>query len=241
MLFDSSDWNVTLNSSMIWSPTSLLSLTYLLYLYPRIILSHNWLCMMPVTLIDLMSVFRFPLDVWVELPAYHDYGFAVFRLKDGEVPLKVHPVEFEFPQRHLGQLCFPTVYIRELSLTVCCCRSRNGWPWWLATVLAVVMVERQYSSWKLRIIDGIFRVGVKTSGEYGRIKDTSISADICIPSVVSGSGFGRSTFCCLQLINKMFHLFWSEEALGFKHSLNLQNSYLTLKSGHVLNQFLDRF
>lgn len=73
-----------------------------------------------------MSVFRFPLDVWVELPAYHDYGFAVFRLKDGEVPLKVHPVEFEFPQRHLGQLCFPTVYIRELSLTVCCCRSRNG-------------------------------------------------------------------------------------------------------------------
>ena len=53
--------------------------------------------MMPVTLIDLMSVFRFPLDVWVELPAYHDYGFAVFRLKDGEVPLKVHPVEFEFP------------------------------------------------------------------------------------------------------------------------------------------------
>jgi hypothetical protein len=39
----------------------------------------------------------------------------------------------------------------------------------------------------------------------------------------------------------MFHLFWSEEALGFKHSLNLQNSYLTLKSGHVLNQFLDRF
>ena len=76
--------------------------------------------------------FQISIDMWVELPAYHDYGFAVFKLKDGEVPLKVHPVEFEFPQRHLGQLCFPTVHIRDGHVhsraefdRMLYCRSRN--------------------------------------------------------------------------------------------------------------------
>ena len=43
------------------------------------------------------------------------------------------------------------------------------------------------------------------------------------------------------LINDVFHLFCSEKALSFKHSLNLQNFYLALKYGYVLNQCLDRF
>lgn len=54
--------------------------------------------------------FRMPPGVWDKLPAYQDYGFAVFKLKAGES--KVHPMAFTFP-RAGGQLFFPTVHVHD--------------------------------------------------------------------------------------------------------------------------------
>ena len=55
--------------------------------------------------------FRLPTEVWDKLPAYKDYGFAVFRLKTGEH--KIHPMAFEFPRAEPKQLFFPTVHIHD--------------------------------------------------------------------------------------------------------------------------------
>lgn len=72
--------------------------------------------------------FRIPLDVWDQLPAYHDYGFAVFKLKasdSGWPPgwlkgssrsyklRRVHPMAFAFPRRNPGLLYFPTVHVHD--------------------------------------------------------------------------------------------------------------------------------
>jgi hypothetical protein len=45
------------------------------------------------------------------LPAYADYGFAVFKLKAGKK--NIHPMAFEFPNREKGSLFFPTVHIHD--------------------------------------------------------------------------------------------------------------------------------
>ena len=42
--------------------------------------------------------FRISDDAWKKLPQYRDYGFAVFKLKAGE--LTVHPMAFSFPRRN---------------------------------------------------------------------------------------------------------------------------------------------
>lgn len=55
--------------------------------------------------------FRLPASTWDELPAYKEFGFAVFKLKKGEK--KVHPMAFEFPRKNKGQLFFPTVHIHD--------------------------------------------------------------------------------------------------------------------------------
>lgn len=55
--------------------------------------------------------FRLPKDTWDKLPAYKDYGFAVFKLKSGEK--KVHPMAFEFPRADARKLFFPTVHIHD--------------------------------------------------------------------------------------------------------------------------------
>lgn len=55
--------------------------------------------------------FRLPAGTWDELPAYRDYGFAVFKLKKGEK--KIHPMAFDFPRRDKAQLFFPTVHIHD--------------------------------------------------------------------------------------------------------------------------------
>jgi hypothetical protein len=55
--------------------------------------------------------FRLPTEVWDKLPAYKDFGFAVFQLDKGEQ--KVHPMAFEFPRANPGQLFFPTVHIHD--------------------------------------------------------------------------------------------------------------------------------
>ena len=58
------------------------------------------------------------------LPVYHDFGFAVFKLKGNGFPAKVdldlsvtadrvHPMAFEFPRRDLDLLYFPTVHVHD--------------------------------------------------------------------------------------------------------------------------------
>jgi hypothetical protein len=55
--------------------------------------------------------FRLPPDAWKELPQYESYGFAVFKLKSGE--MKVHPMAFSFPRQKTKALFFPTVHIHD--------------------------------------------------------------------------------------------------------------------------------
>jgi hypothetical protein len=57
------------------------------------------------------SRFRLPEQVWHQLPIYHDYAFAVFKLKPGAK--HIHPMAFEFPRRNAAELFFPTVHIHE--------------------------------------------------------------------------------------------------------------------------------
>src|SRR5262245_21623687 len=55
--------------------------------------------------------FRLPDQTWEKLPAYKDYGFAVFKLKP--TAREVHPMAFEFPRANPKQLFFPTVHIHD--------------------------------------------------------------------------------------------------------------------------------
>ena len=55
--------------------------------------------------------FRIEPEIWKKIPAYTDYGFAVFKLKKGDH--KVHPMALSFPSRHPGKLFFPTVHIHD--------------------------------------------------------------------------------------------------------------------------------
>jgi hypothetical protein len=59
--------------------------------------------------------FRLPHTAWRRLPQYGDYGFAVFKLKEGEAKKqqKVHPMAFEFPRAKRQKLFFPTVHIHD--------------------------------------------------------------------------------------------------------------------------------
>jgi hypothetical protein len=55
--------------------------------------------------------FRLPDAVWRQLPAYRDYGFAVFQLRAGDG--RVHPMAFSFPTRERGALYFPTAHVHD--------------------------------------------------------------------------------------------------------------------------------
>lgn len=55
--------------------------------------------------------FRLPEGAWKKLPAYKDFGFAVFKLKPGSQ--QVHPMAFSFPRRDIHSLFFPTVHIHD--------------------------------------------------------------------------------------------------------------------------------
>ena len=74
--------------------------------------------------------FRIPPNVWDQLPAYHNYGFAVFKLKASSSrwlagamrklfggslnkPRRVHPMAFTFPRRNPELLYFPTVHVHD--------------------------------------------------------------------------------------------------------------------------------
>jgi hypothetical protein len=55
--------------------------------------------------------FRLPESAWDRLPAYRDFGFAVFKLKKGA--RTAHPMAFEFPRRDPARLFFPTVHLHD--------------------------------------------------------------------------------------------------------------------------------
>jgi hypothetical protein len=55
--------------------------------------------------------FVLPAAVWAKLPAYRDYGFAVFQLK--ELAGSPHPIAFEFDTRLDATLFLPTVHIHD--------------------------------------------------------------------------------------------------------------------------------
>jgi hypothetical protein len=57
--------------------------------------------------------FRVPEVLFDAVPAYNDYGFAVFQLAPGKV--KVHPMAFTFPTRAPEKLFFPTVHVHDGS------------------------------------------------------------------------------------------------------------------------------
>jgi hypothetical protein len=50
-------------------------------------------------------------DVWAKIPAYADYGFAVFQLKS--LSGSPHPIAFEFDARTPETLFYPTVHIHD--------------------------------------------------------------------------------------------------------------------------------
>ena len=60
--------------------------------------------------------FRISTEVWSKLPAYNDFGFAVFKLKGGSQLRTVHPMAFEFPCRNPNLLYFPTIHIHDGQL-----------------------------------------------------------------------------------------------------------------------------
>lgn len=51
-------------------------------------------------------------EAWKALPDYRDWGFCVFKLKQGAAQ-KVHPMALRFPTRWPGKLFFPTVHVHE--------------------------------------------------------------------------------------------------------------------------------
>lgn len=55
--------------------------------------------------------FRIADNLWDKLPRYHDFGFAVFKLKAGA--MRVHPMAFSFPRRDPQTVFFPTVHIHD--------------------------------------------------------------------------------------------------------------------------------
>jgi hypothetical protein len=58
--------------------------------------------------------FRLPPQTWEALPAYRDWGFAVFKLKGLSAdPKPIHPMALEFPRRDVSRLFFPTVHVHD--------------------------------------------------------------------------------------------------------------------------------
>lgn len=55
--------------------------------------------------------FRLPTGVWEKLPGYQEFGFAVFKLRPGNV--QVHPMAFSFPTMLTGTVFFPTMHIHD--------------------------------------------------------------------------------------------------------------------------------
>lgn len=59
----------------------------------------------------LSPIFRLPDTVLRQLPNYHDFSFAVFKLKSGRQEL--HPMAFRFKTRSWGYVFYPTVHVHD--------------------------------------------------------------------------------------------------------------------------------
>jgi len=57
--------------------------------------------------------FKLPRRTWDQIPAYRDYGFAVFKLRAKPASTAVHPMAFEFATRLCDTLFLPTVHIHD--------------------------------------------------------------------------------------------------------------------------------
>lgn len=57
--------------------------------------------------------FRLPGSLLPAMPAYGDWGFAVFSLRGDGTDEHVHPMAFEFPRRDPARLFFPTVHVHD--------------------------------------------------------------------------------------------------------------------------------
>jgi hypothetical protein len=57
--------------------------------------------------------FRLPHGTLDQMPAYADYGFAVFQLGATHGAAEIHPMSFEFPTRVPTHLFFPTVHVHD--------------------------------------------------------------------------------------------------------------------------------
>lgn len=55
--------------------------------------------------------FRIAPELWERIPAYKDFGFAVFKLKKGSQT--VHPMAFAFERADASRIFFPTVHIHD--------------------------------------------------------------------------------------------------------------------------------
>jgi hypothetical protein len=55
--------------------------------------------------------FRLADDVWRQLPAYSDFGFAVFQLRAGDAG--VHPMALSFATRNPDAIYFPTTHVHD--------------------------------------------------------------------------------------------------------------------------------
>ena len=60
--------------------------------------------------------FRLPDAVLGRMPAYADYGFAVFQLRKGEA--EVHPMALRFMTRSPDRLFFPTVHVHHRDVPI---------------------------------------------------------------------------------------------------------------------------
>ena len=73
----------------------------------------NYIASFVPTLADFVrldSKFKLPDEIWNSIPAYENFGFAVFQLAAGS--LKPHPMAFEF-QAANDELFFPTIHIHD--------------------------------------------------------------------------------------------------------------------------------
>jgi hypothetical protein len=60
--------------------------------------------------------FRIPPGTIDRVPAYADWGFAVFQLAPTKALAEVHPMAFDFPTRAPDRLFFPTVHVHDGQL-----------------------------------------------------------------------------------------------------------------------------
>jgi len=150
--------------------------------------------------------FRMPDGVFDALPAYRDYGFAVFQLNElpsvGVVDRikralgaskpspseKIHPMAFEFPRRDPSVLFFPTVHVHDgevhdtahfdHSLYL---QPPEGTPdmkgWWESMDVARTFMDVTRSK---NVVDGAQKI--RSHGLHGKLKNQDTLVPIGMPS-----------------------------------------------------------